>query len=93
MSAPIPRVEAGTTKKFAIVFSATPSVPSFALYTGSGDGALVYSATATASSTAAHAFYTFPGSYALYTAEWVASFTDGRVLYRSLVQTVRTIPG
>jgi hypothetical protein len=93
MSTPIPRVPGGTTKQFLVVYSTTPSVPLFTLHTGSGDGTLVYSATGTASSTAAHAFYTFPASAALYVSTWTASFTAGPVILRDYVQVVRMIPG
>lgn len=95
MSAPITRVEVLGTKKFFTVFSSAPSTPIFSLWTGSGDGTCVYSATATASAngTAFHAYYTFPASRTLYVAMWVASFTAGPVVYRDYVQTIKTIPG
>lgn len=94
MSTPIPRIEAGDVRQFTVVYSGVPSTPRLALYTGSGDGTLVYSVTGTASSTTAfYAFYTFPNSRMLYVAEWVGSFTAGPVTFRDYVQVIKTTPG
>ncbi len=90
-----PRIEALDTRKFVAVYSATPSTPVLTLTAGSGDGFLVASITATVSAngTACHAFYTFPASRMLYAWTWTASFTNGPILFRGLVQVIQTIPG
>ena len=93
MSNPIPRIECGDTRKFLVVFSATPSTPVFTISTGSGDGAVIATPTVITSSTAAQAFFTFPNSRLLYTWMWVGSFSDGAVVFRGYVQAIKTIPG
>ena len=96
MANPIPRVEVGDTRKFSTVYSAAPGLtPWLALYAGSGDGLLISSATATASSngTAFHTFVTFSNTRQLYAWTWTASFSDGPVMFRGYVQAVKTISG
>lgn len=95
MAYPIPRIEADTTKEFVVTYSAAPgSTPSFALWAGSGDGSLVYSATGVASSSLIYvAAYTMPNTRQLYVYTWTASYAQGPVILRGYVQAVRTIPG
>jgi hypothetical protein len=94
MSAPIPRFEAGDTRQFSVTYSGPPSTPYLAIKVGSGDGTLVYSVTAAASTaTEFYAFWTLPSTAALYTVTWVASYTAGPVVLRDYMQAIRTIPG
>jgi hypothetical protein len=94
VSAPIPRVEAGTTKEFIATYSAAPgSTPLLAIWAGSGQGTIVGTATGVASTSTTFAATFTVSTPDLYAWTWTASFTAGPVVARGLFHCIRTIPG
>lgn len=90
MSDPWPRFEQGTTKRFTITYSAAPATtPLFAVYAGSGDTILAYSATAQSSSSTAFYDHFTVASEAFYSYLWTASFTAGPAVHRGWFQGVK----
>lgn len=94
MAATVPRLEAGDTRQFTVVYSTPPgTTPGLSITTGSGGGVLVTSLVATASSTLAfYAFVTLPASPGVYVATWIASYAAGPVVTRDLFQVIQTLP-
>lgn len=94
MQTTLTQIETGTTRDFIVTYSSQPgTTPYFALYVGSGEGTLVYSATTVASSAIEyHAIYTLPSSRMFYMFEFVSSFSQGPVVTRGAFQAVKTLP-
>ncbi len=90
----MPKFEGGQTRQFTVTYSVAPSTPNFALYTGSGNGTLVHSRLATASSTTAfYEFVTLPNSQQFYGYQWTASYTSGVDVIRGLIKVNQNVVG
>ena len=88
-----PRFEIGDTRQFTFVTSVTPgTTPIFTVFAGSGDAVVVYSGAAQSSGSGMfYSYFTIPNSTnALYTWQWVASYTAGPIVDRGSFQGVRT---
>jgi hypothetical protein len=94
MVASIPRYEVGDTRMFTVVYSTAPTTPVFTVRQGSGEGVLIESKTATASSTSMFfAYHTMVDCQQVYTYQWVASYTGGPVVDRGYFKVIKSIPG
>lgn len=88
------KFECGQTRQFTVTYSEAPSTPKFALFTGSGDGTILASVTATASSaTDFFVFVTLPNTQNFYGFQWTASYASGPDVVRGIFKTVRTVVG